>query len=80
MLQELLCLIADAVPIRLLFDELMKAIGDVKFVVETIGSDRKGFAARCDLTQACAAVRAEATIVFVGCFWLVCDYGIFARD
>ncbi len=80
MLRELLRLIADTAPLRLLFDELMKPIGDVKFVVETIGSDGERFAARCDLTKGCAAVRAEATIVLVGCFWLVCDYGICTRD
>jgi hypothetical protein len=78
MLQELLCLIADAVPIRLFFDELMKPIGDAKLVVETIGRYREGFAAGGNLTQGRAALRTEATAVLVRRFWFVCNYGVCA--
>jgi hypothetical protein len=78
MLQELLRLIADAVPIRLFFDEFMKPIGDTKLVVETIGRYREGFATGSNLTQGRAALRTEATVVLVGCFWFVCNYGVCA--
>ena len=71
MLHELFCLIAEAVPIWLFFDELMKVIGDVKFVVEAVGRNGKRFAAGCDFAKGCAAARAEATVVLVGRFGLV---------
>jgi hypothetical protein len=78
MLQELLRLIADAIPIRFFIDELMKPIADAKLVVETVGRYREGFAAGRNFTQGRAALRTEATAVLVGRCWFVCNYGVCA--
>jgi hypothetical protein len=56
MLGKLLRFIADVVPARLLFDELMETIGYSQFIIETVGSDGEGFTAGSDFTERCATV------------------------
>jgi hypothetical protein len=80
MLRELLCFVADVVPAWFFYYELMKAVGDIKRIIETIGRDGKCFAARCNLSERGAAACAETTIVFVWCFWPVSDHGVCTRD
>lgn len=80
MLHKLRSLIADTVPIWLLFDKLVKEVGHAKFVIEAVSRDRKRFAAGGDFTKGCTAARTEAAIVLVGRFWFVCCYRVCARE
>lgn len=80
MLHELLCLIAYVVPMRLFFDEFMKEIFDLKFVVEAVGGNRERLAARCDFTEGSSTAQAEATVVLVRRIRFVCRYGFCARE
>jgi hypothetical protein len=48
MIQELLCFITDAVPAWLFFDEPMKAVAELEFVVKTVGGNGERLTFRRD--------------------------------
>ena len=79
-LGKLFGFITDVVPSWFFFDELMKAIRNFKIIIEAVGGDGKCFTGRCNFAKRCAAVRAEAAIVFIRCFWLVSNNSVCAGN